>query len=897
MEYQRKRPLTPSAGPHQTVKSGKTPDPTAHAALQRGLQRLTSTPTTAQREVAQPVLRAVSLQRQEEEALSSRRLPLQRQVAELRPTLPAHAIASALQRQANEYASSVPTRPQGVGDWVTIMRHTAEQVNGTRMDARTSRAFTTMQRQVTGALVQGVKLDPRPTAQRHAEFAQHAVALQRHALTKHIPRAALSQLPPGERQSLQRAVDDALHADALQRQQDEQALKLHSLQRQLAELDEQATKPVMDRIQARRGSGNPLPAAVQRHLEQGLNYDLSAVRIHDDAEADKLAKGVNATAFTTGMDIYFRSGRFNPNTQSGLELLAHEVTHTVQQSQGRVGKGIDPDSALETEARAMGAHLAQSSPKPKLRRTQVNTRVLPAQPGPMQRQTARPSTTAAPRSGTTQGSAWRASGKLTGQPPVRDENKPPNINIAEHETEYKTLLRGAQDVLKAQRARADNLGRSAGKGVQDFNFWFAKVYSFVTENEILFAQQRVYDYPSYVMQCVLYFDKLYADNLKAFAKGKAEAHWAAALSTSKLMSDPKGLPAEAATSVWSMVAAMLAHIRFDLPRAEAWVFEQYQRKYGAKLSDVRGDFFRMTGVFDLAASRMMTVIQEKVGNVNAAVVKGMAANNLSDELMRDALGADMAAERLTTWRRMEAMVKQGIVPKNPYTLSGGTLRGDITASLNGNASSQLANMQKITSPSLRPSMDGIRNTRTSGMIRGAVGVLSSTNKGTLDEEMNTLEKRMGTVDKARAVPLYERAAFLLNIARNPAVDLKPGLGGGMAGGMGSNVLSLPTPRDDRLIVTVLQASRANGDLPLLMNMVDSYVTLVNMESSTDRLRAETILIQAYYPSLDALNAATLVRKWQNDTRNPANVTSVQRILSALPAPVRQRTVQYVKGLK
>ncbi|WP_232337959.1 eCIS core domain-containing protein, partial [Deinococcus arboris] len=103
-----------------------------------------------------------------------------------------------------------------------------------------------------------------------------------------------------------------------------------------------------------------MPEAIQRHLEQGLNHDLSRVRIHDDAEADGLAKGVNAIAFTTGTDIFFQSGKFSPNTQSGLELLAHEVTHTVQQSQGRVGPGVDPDAGLEAEARSMGRALAQT---------------------------------------------------------------------------------------------------------------------------------------------------------------------------------------------------------------------------------------------------------------------------------------------------------------------------------------------------------------------------------------------------------------------------------------------------------------------------------------------------------------------------------------------------------
>ena len=177
------------------------------------------------------------------------------------------------------------------------------------------------------------------------------------APTAPVARVVLGMVPPVERLPLQRATDEAL-----QRLQAQEQAALHfetaqALQRQLAELDTEATQPVLQRIQARRGAGNPLPEAIRRHLEQGLNHDLSRVRIHDDAEADKLAKGVNAIAFTTGADIFFRTGHFNPNTQSGLELLAHEVTHTVQQSQGRVGRGIDPDSGLEVEARAMGERL------------------------------------------------------------------------------------------------------------------------------------------------------------------------------------------------------------------------------------------------------------------------------------------------------------------------------------------------------------------------------------------------------------------------------------------------------------------------------------------------------------------------------------------------------------
>lgn len=377
MEYQKKPKLTSG----QT--SAKLPAPlllrghkpwTLQRQVQPSAAELALTthathPVALQRQVAAPALQAATLQHQEEQRLDVERAPLQRQVAELSAGLPEHAISGALQRQAEATRPiHPPARPQNAGDWVTIMRAHAQSVQPknatTGLNSREINHLTALQRQTTLALAQGFKQDRGPASVRYAEYASHLGSLQRHPLTSPIPLAVMHQIPTGERPSLQRALDEAMQADALQRQQDEQALRLHSLQRQLAELDEQSTQPVMQRIQERRGAGNPLPASIQRHLEQGLNHDLSSVRIHDDAEADKLSKSVNATAFTTGSDIYFQSGKFNPNTQSGLELLAHEVTHTVQQSQGKVGKGIDPDAGLESEARSMGAKLATA---PRLR--------------------------------------------------------------------------------------------------------------------------------------------------------------------------------------------------------------------------------------------------------------------------------------------------------------------------------------------------------------------------------------------------------------------------------------------------------------------------------------------------------------------------------------------------
>ncbi|MVN85405.1 DUF4157 domain-containing protein [Deinococcus sp. HMF7620] len=346
--------VSPSSQPH-------APQPERQQTRQV-LERHTVRPLTAQRQAVQAPLKAAALERQELERVAVQRQAAQTQLAAL--PLSARGAEAALQRQAPPSAP-VPTKPQTPSEWVTVMRARAEEVDGVALDTRAAAQFTALQRQVAQTLAQGFKADRGSATARCETYGEHLAILQRHPISAPVSRAVLGLVPGGERLALQRAVDTAVQRHEAQAIQDAQALRALALQRQLAELDAEATQPVLQRIQARRGSGNPLPEAVQRHLEQGLNHDLSKVRIHDDSEADKMAKGVNALAFTTGTDIFFQSGKFSPNTKSGLELLAHEVTHTVQQSQGRVGKGIDPDAGLESEARTMGAKLAQVMPSPK----------------------------------------------------------------------------------------------------------------------------------------------------------------------------------------------------------------------------------------------------------------------------------------------------------------------------------------------------------------------------------------------------------------------------------------------------------------------------------------------------------------------------------------------------
>jgi hypothetical protein len=78
--------------------------------------------------------------------------------------------------------------------------------------------------------------------------------------------------------------------------------------------------------------GHPLDPALQQDMGQRFGHDFSRVRVHAGAAAEQSAQEVNANAYTVGHNIVFGTGRFVPGTQSGRRLLAHELTHVVQQS-------------------------------------------------------------------------------------------------------------------------------------------------------------------------------------------------------------------------------------------------------------------------------------------------------------------------------------------------------------------------------------------------------------------------------------------------------------------------------------------------------------------------------------------------------------------------------------
>lgn len=143
-----------------------------------------------------------------------------------------------------------------------------------------------------------------------------------------------------------------------------QVLASTRLQRAGATSEQQLDEAVARSIQDRKGRGQPLDDATRERMEDSLGQDLSDVRVHADDDAHQLNEAVTAKAFTAGDDVFFSRGTYDPYSQGGQELLAHELTHVVQQRTGSSGLSpgevSHPHDASEREAESVGRELASS---------------------------------------------------------------------------------------------------------------------------------------------------------------------------------------------------------------------------------------------------------------------------------------------------------------------------------------------------------------------------------------------------------------------------------------------------------------------------------------------------------------------------------------------------------
>ncbi|WP_223280237.1 DUF4157 domain-containing protein [Nostoc sp. PA-18-2419] len=177
------------------------------------------------------------------------------------------------------------------------------------------------------------------------------------------PVVQLQEIPEEEEEELQMK---SLDTSTLQREsvpeEEEEELQMKSLdsstlQRESTPEEEELQKsPMVQRqgkagmaansdletsINQARGSGQPMANNIRQPMEEAFGADFSGVKVHTDAQSNELNQSIQARAFTTGQDVFFRQGEYNPGSRGGQELLAHELTHVVQQN-GETVQRIQP---------------------------------------------------------------------------------------------------------------------------------------------------------------------------------------------------------------------------------------------------------------------------------------------------------------------------------------------------------------------------------------------------------------------------------------------------------------------------------------------------------------------------------------------------------------------------
>jgi hypothetical protein len=126
------------------------------------------------------------------------------------------------------------------------------------------------------------------------------------------------------------------------------------------------TPEVEAAIQRERGGGQALDSAARAQMEPAFDADFSGVRVHTGGQADTLNRDLSARAFTTGQDIFFKQGEYSPGNAGGRELLAHELTHVVQQDGDRVRRKLTVGAAgdrYEQEADQVALSVMRQAPE------------------------------------------------------------------------------------------------------------------------------------------------------------------------------------------------------------------------------------------------------------------------------------------------------------------------------------------------------------------------------------------------------------------------------------------------------------------------------------------------------------------------------------------------------
>jgi len=143
-----------------------------------------------------------------------------------------------------------------------------------------------------------------------------------------LQRQEEEEMLQGKRDTLQRQEEEELQMKPIQRQEEEELQAKGDPMLAGGEL----SNDIEGAVHNAKSGGKQLDDTIRQPMEQAFNADFRSVKVHTDSRSDSLNRSLSARAFTSGQDIFFRNGEYSPTSNGGQELLAHELTHVVQQN-------------------------------------------------------------------------------------------------------------------------------------------------------------------------------------------------------------------------------------------------------------------------------------------------------------------------------------------------------------------------------------------------------------------------------------------------------------------------------------------------------------------------------------------------------------------------------------
>ena len=159
--------------------------------------------------------------------------------------------------------------------------------------------------------------------------------VQTKPITEQITPLVQRQVDEEEEDQVQTKPVTEMITPLVQRQVDEEEEEEILQTKRLGSQSHEIKPDLTIHIQSMKGGGHPLPESTRSFFEPRFGHDFSQVRVHSDAQAAEMARTVNARAFTTGQDVVFGAGQYMPRTEHGKRLMAHELTHVMQQNTGK----------------------------------------------------------------------------------------------------------------------------------------------------------------------------------------------------------------------------------------------------------------------------------------------------------------------------------------------------------------------------------------------------------------------------------------------------------------------------------------------------------------------------------------------------------------------------------